>query len=308
MKKLRWVIFLLTLGSLLAGCSKEKTVPITGNRLYYLNEDENQLVYEAYTQKAKTKEDLVKEYILALKLEPQNKNYKSALPDDVLIIGYNFSTDGVLQLSFNDAYLSTSGVSEVLMRAVIVKTFCQIDGIQYVEFYINGQPLVLNGGSVVNRMEEADFIDNVGDMISYTQSAVICLYFSGESSELLNESMRQVEYDGSILLEQVIVEQLIKGPIDSEAGLVPTIPFGTKLNKVTKNDGLCTVDLNSAFMTGETMVSGKLTIYSLVNTLVELPDIDKVQILIDGETVPFYKKIAIDVPLERNLNLIESEK
>ena len=49
-------------------------------------------------------------------------------------------------------------------------------------------------------------------------------------------------------------------------------------------------------------------IYSIVNTLVEQPGIDKVQFLIDSEVLPMYKTIPLDQPFERNLNVIESEK
>ena len=302
------LLLLLCMGCVLTSCSKEEETTITGTRLYYLDREETQLVAESYTPQATTTEELVKEYIVALNKKPQNSEYKLAKPENINIIGYNFGSNGQLQLSFDDNYTSVTGISEVLMRAAIVKTFTQIKDIQYVEFYINGQPLILNKDTVVNRMEASDFIDNVGEMISYKQSALISVYFANDTGDALLESFRQVEYDGSILLEQVIVEQLIEGPTQVEVGMQKTIPKGTTLNKISKKDGICTVDLSNEFLTGETSVSEEVMIYSIVNTLVEQPGIDKVQFLIDSEVLPMYKTIPLDQPFERNLNVIESEK
>ena len=225
------LLLLLCMGCVLTSCSKEEETTITGTRLYYLDREETQLVAESYTPQATTTEELVKEYIVALNKKPQNSEYKLAKPENINIIGYNFGSNGQLQLSFDDNYTSVTGISEVLMRAAIVKTFTQIKDIQYVEFYINGQPLILNKDTVVNRMEASDFIDNVGEMISYKQSALISVYFANDTGDALLESFRQVEYDGSILLEQVIVEQLIEGPTQVEVGMQKTIPKGTTLNK-----------------------------------------------------------------------------
>ena len=56
-------------------------------------------------------------------------------------------------------------------------------------------------------------------------------------------------------------------------------------------------------------VSRDATLYSIVNSLVELPDINKVQFSIDGQTMKYFgdSDIIFDVPLERNLDLIKGE-
>ena len=48
--------------------------------------------------------------------------------------------------------------------------------------------------------------------------------------------------------------------------------------------------------------------YSVVNSLVELHDINKVQFSIDGETMKFFgnSDIRFDTPLERNLEIIKN--
>ncbi len=54
-------------------------------------------------------------------------------------------------------------------------------------------------------------------------------------------------------------------------------------------------------------VSREATLYSIVNSLVELPYINKVQFSIEGDTVRYFgdSSIPFDVPLERNLEIVK---
>lgn len=308
--KQKLIGLLIVITVLLSGCFKEEVQveTTTGPQLFYINKDCTGLVSEPYTPKATSKDALVKEYIVALNRKPENREYQLAKPETVAIVGYNFGADGQLQLSFNDAYLKVDSISEVLMRAAVVKTFTQIEGIQYVEFYINGQPLVLEGDLPLQRMSADDFINNVKGMTSYLQQASILTYFGDAKGECLVETTQQIEYDGSILLEQVIVEHLMQGPPKGESGLLPTIPEGTRLIKVYKKDGICTVDFSAEFLTGKTSVSDEVVIYSIVNSLVEQPDVDRVQILVEGKTSPMFRSISLEQMFERNLNILKNEK
>jgi germination protein M len=264
-------------------------------------------VAESFTPVATDLQSQVEEYIVALQKEPKNQEYKSAKPLDVNIIGYNFGEAGQLQLSFDEFYHKVTGIEEVLMRAAIVKTFTQIDSIKEVEFLINGLPLSF-GDVPVGRMEASMFIDSGGEMTSYSQTATISIYFANEAGDALIESQRQVEYDGSILLEKIIVEQLIDGPTSEEVGMKRTLPEGTILNEISKKDRVCNIDFNEKFLEVIEGASDEITIYSIVNTLVEQTDINKVQFTINGEAVATYKSIPLDQTFERKLNMIESEE
>ncbi|MCI9373962.1 MAG: GerMN domain-containing protein, partial [Lachnospiraceae bacterium] len=49
------------------------------------------------------------------------------------------------------------------------------------------------------------------------------------------------------------------------------------------------------------------TIYSITNSLIELPNINKVQISVNGDTSLFYKEsISLTNIFERNLDLVTS--
>lgn len=306
MKKTYWMLIVLVL-LLLTGCNKQEEKEDSAFKIYYVNKDQTMLVGVSYEPKEKEPSKLVEEIIVAFRQEPEDSSLRLAKPKEVRIMGYNFGEAGQLQLSFDEDYNQVTGVEEVLMRAALVKTFTQIDTVEEVEFYINGLPLS-KGDTLIGRMQADDFIDNVGEMTTYSKTAVISLYFSNEAGDALVESQRQVEYDGSILLEQIVVEQLIDGPMKEEEGMKGTIPKGTVLNKISKKDGICSLDFSSEFLESLEGVNPEVTIYSIVNTLVEQPSVDKVQFTIDGETVENYKTIDLDQFFERNLNLIEGDK
>ena len=70
------------------------------------------------------------------------------------------------------------------------------------------------------------------------------------------------------------------------------------------DNGLCTVDMNSRFLEIVENQAFAVKIYSVVNSLCELPDVDSVQILIDGKTVTSTEGLDISVPLTANEEMI----
>ena len=85
------------------------------------------------------------------------------------------------------------------------------------------------------------------------------------------------------------MEQLIAGPESKD--LFPTVPPETKIRDVKVVDGICYVDLSMEFVTkhGGGSSGEAFTIYSIVNSLTELSNINKVQFLIEGEKLDEYK-------------------
>lgn len=102
------------------------------------------------------------------------------------------------------------------------------------------------------------------------------------------------------------LELLVKGPA-LETGLDRLLPPETRVLGVTRTGDLATADFSSEIRTR--FIGGsrneELLVWSIVNTLTEFPGIYRVQILVDGkkeESIGGH--VGIDVPLERNPNLI----
>ena len=289
----------------LTACSKKVNEEVSEYKIYYVNKDATKLVSESFEPENKeSKNDMVNEFISASKSEPADANLERVLPADVDILGYSFGEAGQLILDFSATYTtSLTGTREILARAAIVKTFAQIKGIEYVEFNIMGYPLSL-GDKAVTMMKASDFVETTG----FTQNAYVTLYFSNKKGDALIESRREVDYDGIISVEQLIVNQLIVGPVEKEYGMIPTLNPETKLNSVTTKDGICYVDFNEKFLENLNGVSEQVTIYSVVNSLVELTNVNKVQFLINNKKVKLYKTVELDELFDRNLDIIEGDK
>ena len=309
MSKKSWIYKVMGLVAVLClgGCGSETAYVQEANHLlYFITKDETQLVSEGYEVYGTTTEAQVAEYIRALDSEPQNDDYEKAKPASVVISEYKVGKNGQVTLYFDSSYYEVTGVKEVLMRAAIVKTLCQAEDIDAIEFYINGQPLMGALGKPVGLMSDEDFIDNTGPQTNYYQYVYSTLYFANETGDALIESNLKIPYDGTISTEQVIIEQLITGPI--EEGMKAAIPEKTKLLKVSTKEGVCTVDFNGEFMKELIGVSGEVTLYSIVNSLVELPHIYRVQFTVNGEVKKqFRDSIDLSGQFERKLELLEGE-
>jgi len=110
----------------------------------------------------------------------------------------------------------------------------------------------------------------------------ITLYFADKDAMYLVPEEREVTA-GNKKLEEVVVTELIKGPLKSN--IFQTVPKEAKLISLEVVDGIAYVNFNQEFQTkhwggsaGETM-----TLYSITNSLAKLPGIEKVQFLIEGK-------------------------
>ena len=83
-------------------------------------------------------------------------------------------------------------------------------------------------------------------------------------------------------MEKLIMEQLIEGP--KKSGMMSTVPSGTKIISVSVVDGVCYVNLSDSFRNQNAEVNEEIVLYSIVNSLSELPSVSKVQISINGST------------------------
>lgn len=295
---------------LLTACSgREEPAEETGDlRIYCTDATHSQLLYEYVTLNGVTLDEKISEVIGLLSSSPSNTLYQKVKPDEVVITDHYFGADGQLILDFGQTYSEVSGVSEILMRAGIVRTLCQLDGIDYVEFYSMGAPLMLRSDTPLGEMTDTDFIDNTGGYSELNQKVYLTVYFATEQGDLMSESLLVVLNDGSSTMEELVLEQLINGPVEAEYGLYPVIPDGTVVNKVSTKDGICTVDLNEKFLEKRENVTEEIAIYSIVNSLCRLSNVQKVKITIDGAERKFYNSMHLSDLFDLRPELISSER
>ena len=191
-----------------------------------------------------------------------------------------------------------------MCRAAYVRTFCQIPGIEYVGFRVEGEPLLETHGKEVGLMNADQFIESAGEEVSAYKTADLTLYYTNETGDKLVEQRVAMEYDSNIALEKLIVERLIAGP--PFEGAYPTIPTNTKLVSISIKDKICYVNLDEGFLETGYNVAENIPIYSIVNSIVDNTDAVKVQFSINGESNRVYREtINFNTIFEKNEELVE---
>ena len=301
---IKWLwILLLTIPLLMAGCREQQQVDESGYRIWYINQDETCLKYENKELQSKNEEGLLREMMEVMRETPTDDELKPVIPEDVELLDFDFEHNQ-LYLDFSPEYKKMPKVYEVLCRAAIVRTLGQIDGVEYVDFQVNGEPLTDLEGKEIGLMNEDQFIENAGEEINAYKTADLTLYFSNKAGDKLVEQRVAMEYNSNISLEKLIVEQLIAGP--PFEGAYPTIPSETKLLNISIKDNICYVNLDEGFLGTGYNVIESIPVYSIVNSLIENTDAQKVQISINGETNRMFREsINFDTIFEKNEGLIE---
>lgn len=309
MKSYRILFLLGIIVFLLSGCTKkQQRTEEDVYQIYEMNKEETTIRSRDYVSHETDTLSLVGELLEALKQTPQNTEMKAVIAQPVTL--KNFSvTDETVMLDFGDSYYEMSLTGEVLFRAAVVRTLTQIDGINYVSVTVEGNALNNSSGVPIGMMMAEQFIDNSGNEINTEEKVNLNLYFANEAGDRLVKVNREIIYNSNISLEKLVMEQLVLGTLAEETelyGAGATINQDTKVVSVMVSDGICYVNLDSAFLTQLGNVTPEVTIYSMVNSLVELPNVNKVQFLINGETEIMYKEtLSFSDTFERNLELME---
>ena len=274
--------------------------------IYYVNNDETRTFSMQYNSETEDTEELLGELLEQLALIPVKFEYEAPLAGNFRLLGYSLE-NRQLTMNFDGSYREMDTVKEVLTRAAIVRTLTQIPGIDYVIFTVQGEMLTDSSGIAVGTMSSDLFIDNAGNEINAYEQVNLRLYFADEDGTgLVGETRRNVVYSSNISLEKLVVEKLVEGPATD--GAYPTLDPSTKIISVTVKDGICYVNLNEAFLNHPYSISADVTIYSITNSLVELSNINKVQISVNGETnLSYREKFNLNNVFERNLDLVASQ-
>ena len=214
-------------------------------------------------------------------------------------------TDGQnVYIYYTDTYKSMDNATEMLYRAAVVKTITQLPEVDHVTFYVDGAPATYADGTVIGMMSADDFVEASGSNSADIQSADIKLYFANAKGDKLIPMDMNVTYNKNVPIERVVVEQLINGP--GISGYYRTLPANVKLLGISVTDGTCYVNLDSTFIDGMVNAAEMVPVYSIVNSLCDIPQIDRVQILINGESNRMYREsISLETKFTNNEDIVQ---
>ena len=302
-RKIASVLFGCMCAIWLAACGKTDKYGENIYEVYYVSNSATKVEMHGHEMEADTPEGQLEELLECLSTNPKKLEYQAPLAMGFEVLGKKLE-DGRVQIDVSTAYKDLPMTTQVLVRAAIVRTLTQLDGISMVLMTVEGNPLYDNNGRIVSWMNAGQFIDNDGNEINTYELARVRLYFAGESGTELISSYREKRYSTNLPLERFVVEELIAGPSGQAEGLYPSINPNTKILSVMTRDGVCYVNMDDNFLTVVNNVSTDVSIYSIVNSLVELNSVNKVQILVNGEVPSSFSAATF----ERNLDIVVTKE
>ena len=210
----------------------------------------------------------------------------------------------IVNLNLSGEYYDLNAVEEVLTRTAVINTLCSFAEVDGVYFMVEGEAFRDADGEEPGIMEPDQFIYNSYTEMRNYERVRLHLYFANESGDKLVDAYRTVVYNSNMPLERIVIEQVIQGPNGNFA--YPTVSSATKVINVTTRDRRCYVNLNNEFLRGQEGVLGQTALYSIVNSLCELPAIDSVQISVDGNTdAVFMESIPLTGSFQMNEEIVE---
>ncbi len=290
-------------GSQKAVASDNVTVDV-----FFLNPTTSKLEAEARSIPKQDNSILVFETLNMLLDGPKNKKLVKSEPGNVKLVSGKLIDDttqnkSILEVEFSKEYSQMTTTQEIFFRAALVYTMTSLDFIKYVKILVGGEELQNGSGAAMGLLGRNNI--NINPAISPERliTTQVRLYFGLKDSKNIHLEERFVLVNPNQAIEKYIIEQLIAGPRD--VGNIATIPPDTKIRSIKTDESTCYVNLSQEFKAKSLAVPEKVAIYSIVNSLTELPGIRKVQFLIDSKKVDDFKgTLDLSLPFERDETMI----
>ena len=232
--------------------------------------------------------------ILSLYFEgPISTDLRSPFPADVAVKNITVQ-DGTMSLLLNDAFTKLSGVELTLATACLVQTLTAFDTIDQVVLMTDNMIL---SNLTTTPLDEADFL--LQDDASTSDQTTVKLYFSDLQGRYLVEEARMRVFSSEEAIPTYIVNQILEGPEERTSRAV--FPEGVSLLSTTVGNGLCTVNFAPSIRTHvpKTHKEARLAIFSVVNSLTELPQVERVRFLVAGSPIESYGGVDLSQELYR---------
>lgn len=303
------LLLVLATAVFLAGCHKDKATVTPGEGevvIYYSNASCSRLISKIYTPQHEQTVELARE-LYAKMQEGGYEDTITAVAADITISDISLSGN-TMSIALQGPWDTMRAPNRMLFLAAVTRTLTQLKDVDGILFTMNGEALTDESGNMMGVLRSASFVDNAVDNPEDYREAVIALYFANEAMDGLVKVERTVVYRSSSSMERIVVEQLLRGPEDS--GAKASLPNTASLLSINVRDGVCYVNFDSKFITEVLGSYDYVPVYSVVNSLTELPNVDKVQISINGSSETGFQRdiLSFAIPFTRNMKYVEESQ
>ena len=298
MKKFMSLLLIIILSMIVLSACNPDGIKI---RVFFKNSTKNELREEIRTVKAEkdaSARTIARLAINELIKGPESEGTQGVISKSAKLISLAVNGN-VATVNISKHYLQKKGVDELILRFAIVNTLCDIKGIDGVVIQVEGNNLVseTTGKEIGVLRMDGNIVFAPEDKLAVT------LYFPDKGFEHLKGEVRRIDVQNALSLEKIVVDELLKGPQNKE--LSGSVPQGTKLLSVEVKDKVCFVNFSKEFASVSGSAATTMALYSVVNSLCTLRNIESVQILVNGEAGVEFGNFVLDIPYEANFSLVE---
>jgi len=253
--------------------------------LYFNDTATNKLRLEERVIQGNTQEKLILCVLEQLQAGSKIEGNIVVVPQDITIL-YVTIKDHIAVIDLSKEYNTLSLGEKIMCRSAIVWSVTSLDFVDYVCIKVEGKELEKVSGEAIGLMNRENTLINPIVSPESKRYEIVSLYFTDKTKEHLVKEEREIEISQIQTREKSVVEQLILGA--KEDGHISTLPSDIKIRNVTTTkEGICYVDLSSDSI--DKIINGnvkeQIAIYSIVNSIVSLYNVEKVQFLIEGEKI-----------------------
>ncbi len=269
---------------------------VTNITVYYSDANRRYLVGKDIAINLANEVDVIDCLINQLSNPPKDSELLSPLPDGTKLLDSTIENK-VCKINFSsefDSKVWRNAEAQRLTLMCVVNTLTQLDQIDHVEFYSEGNLLTqyrsLHIPGPMSWDERA-----IGPVRTGLNEFDASLYLVNGSDDYLVCVPTRIRQTAGISKAEMILQELIT--YKAANGFASPIPPDTKINSVCEVNGICQIDLSSEFIAVPARVPQ--AIHSIIASITSLEDINEVVITVDGsvpsgELAPYFEYKALD--------------
>lgn len=265
--------------------------------LYFLNETSTSIQAQKRSIKYDYEAQLPDKVIEELKTGTSDGKSVGVMDENV---HWSITRDDTrLVVDFSQRFLTTDATKNLLATYAVIKSLCQLDGVSAVKVTVEGGEIITPDNSRIDYLTDKDI-----NLESDTQSGenhTIKLYFIDKETKEFYPESRAVKVIDQASPERYIVAELIKGP--QREGLEAVLAPDTQILSAETTDGTAYINMPQSFVDKNSGSKEKelRAVYSIVNSVCELPEVNNVQFLIEGKKTTGFTNVDLSVLLYSNI-------
>lgn len=233
-------------------------------------------------------EDVLQVLLAALNSQPGLPGMEKVFPEGVEALNCRIE-DGTATIELSTEYLLLGDMKKLLCDSAVTLSYSALNEVCAVDIECGGR--IVTAGMTPEDIQQ-------GDALFQPYERTLKLFLPTQDRRGLAPQSVELVVDGKRAMEVLVAEQVLR--------MLPSPSAGVVVLSAQTVDGVCTVDLSEAFYGNEPADYGAamLIIYSLVNSLCRLGNVDSVLLSVEGQPVRSYGGYRPSWPLTANEDMI----